>query len=263
MNVLIKLGIVILALGAAVSRAGPVDRLQQAIEAYQQAQESGQQDKRLADFNRAMRLFEDAAASGIENADLYTNLGTAALQAERLGPAVLAFRRALLLDPDKPKALQNLSHTRNLLPAWIARPEPSVFDDFFFWHKSWSADERTGIAAFCFLLAGILAAIAIRWQSSLARALAFLPALLWLSLMASLGIDRWAENGRDAVVMIDETIARAADSANAPARFASALAEGTEVRVLEMRERWARIALADGQDAWIPGAALALIDEHY
>ncbi len=119
------------------------------------------------------------------------------------------------------------------------------------------------MAALFFLFAGLLAAIAIRWPSPLLRTLALLPALLWLSIIVSLVIDHWTDQTQDAVIVVDETIARAADSDNAPARFANPLPEGTEISVLEMRDRWAQIALADGQDAWIKSTALALIEQHY
>jgi len=69
----------------AISAATPDATLQQAIDRYTQTQVATGRDQ---------RLFEHAAAQGARSVDLYTNLGNAALQAERLGPAILAYRRA-------------------------------------------------------------------------------------------------------------------------------------------------------------------------
>ena len=110
-----------------------------------------------------------AAQEGGANADLYANAGTAALQAERLGPAVLAFRRALALDPDHTTSQRNLAHARTLLPAWVPKVgSDSVFDTFFFWHRSLSTFERSAAAAVCFLLAALaIANYALRLEDDL------------------------------------------------------------------------------------------------
>jgi len=62
----------------------------------------------------------------------------------------------------------------------------------------------------------------------------------------------------DAVVM-DSVILRAADSAGAPAAVSSALPRGTEVTLLERRDSWAKIRLANGTAGWVPDGAVARI----
>lgn len=243
--------------------ASPAQTLNQAFTQYSEAQLATERDLRIEKFKRAQRLFESAVEQGVQTPSLFANLGTAALQAENLGVAVLAFRRALLRDPDHPQALQNLAHTRSLLPNWVPRPmTDSVLDSFFFWHKSMPLAEQSGAAALCFLFAALGFAVAIRWRSALARNLALLPVLLWLGLMVSLLLELQSNKHLQAVVMQEETVARAADSVNAPVRFAEALPAGTEVEVMEFRDRWARIVLSNGRDAWIGRVSLALIEDN-
>lgn len=257
-GLLVGLTLVALAGGA---RAEP-DLLARAIEAYTRALDTEVRDRRLEEFRRAERLFARVIESGVASPDLYTNLGNAALQAEHPGTAVLAYRRALRLDPDHPRALQNLEQARALLPAWVPRPESGgALDTFFFWHRTLSRGERSIGAALSFALAAGLAAAAIRSRQAALRNLAVVPAAAWLALLASLLFDPGARLRNEAVVVGDEVVGRVADSALAPSPFPAPLPGGVEVLVLEERPPWARVRLADGRDTWVAASALARIAE--
>ncbi len=239
----------------------PDATLEQAIDAYTQAQAVTARGERLAGFHQAQRLFEHAATQGARSADLYTNLGNAALQAERLGPAILAYRRALVLDPDQARARQNLRHARTLLPAWVPKPEPAgALESFFIWRHFLNPAEQAAIAALSFLLAALLLAVAIYRRSPLARNLALLPLLVWLGLLLSAVTQVRAGGTKQAVLITDETIARAADSPNAPMRFAQPLPAGTEVGIREARAHWVHIVLANGRDAWVTRGAVETVE---
>lgn len=259
------LGIVLLAwwvvfLGGNAALASERERVAQAVTAYAHAQDLSDRQARLAGFQRAERLFQGLLEAVPETADLHANLGTAALQAEHLGSAVLAFRRALRLDPDHARALQNLRHARTLLPPWVPRPrQAGVFDDFFFWHQAFSLSERRSAAAISFLLAALGIAATIRWRSALARNVTVLPLLVWVGMVVSLWIQGESSMDRQGVIIARETIARASDSHNAPTRFAQPLPGGAEVEILERRHPWTKIGLANGRNAWIRDSALGLV----
>ncbi len=234
--------------------------LEEAVAVYAEALDTEDRDLRLERFRQSERLFAAAAAEGNASADLYANLGNAALQAEHLGNAVLAYRRALVLDPDHERAGQNLDHVRGLLPDWVPRHDsPAPFDSFFFWHRTLSSQERSLGAALSFAAAGLLLAAGIAFRSTLARNLTILPALVWASMVASLAMDRNAGADNAAVVTTPETIARSADSMHAPARFSRPLPVGTEVEVLEQRDEWLRIELANGREAWVRTSAVTVV----
>ncbi|MFQ5418541.1 MAG: hypothetical protein ACE5FL_16055, partial [Myxococcota bacterium] len=257
----VALAAAIVCLGRAPCARAAIDdgALDAAIEAYTAAMDTEDRSLRLETFRRSERLFARAIESGARNAEIYTNLGNAALEGERLGYAVLAYRRALLLDPDHARALQNLDHARGLLPAWVPRPAGAgAFDSFFFWHRTLSVDERHLAAALCFALAVLLAAASIRFESSTPRNVAIIPALVWCALFASLALGRAAESSGEAVVTV-EVAARAADSAFAPSLFPAPLPEGTEVRVLEDRAPWVRVRLANRRDVWVKESSLSRV----
>ncbi|RMF21130.1 MAG: hypothetical protein D6760_10105 [Deltaproteobacteria bacterium] len=233
--------------------------MDRAIEAYRAAQQTTDRDLRLQMFEKSARLFVAAAERGPASAELWANAGTAALQAERLGEAVLYLRRALAIDPNLRRARQNLDHARGLLPGWVPLPrDHRVLDDFL--GARLTREERRGFASLAFLLGALLAAAGIARRNGLARSMALLPLAVWALLLGSSLIASPETAAREAVVMV-EVPARAADSFNAPLRFADPVPAGTEVTVETERARWARVLFADGQDAWLPRSAIAPIEE--
>jgi tetratricopeptide (TPR) repeat protein len=247
--------------------APPEQLLEEAVQEYRAALDGADRDQRLERFRRAELLFarlidgdQEDSSGMFRNADLYVNLGNAAMGAEHLGRAILAYRRALQLDPDHRRARQNLEHARTLLPNWVPRPEEGgLLDTFFFWSRRLSTGELQTLAAGMFLIAAALVACSIRWSQPLLRNLAAIPGIAWL-LLLGLMLFRWSGNdGEAAVVVVPEIIARSADSAGAPPRLPQALPSGTEVQVIETRDQWTRIRLFDGRDAWLPGSALEIV----
>jgi len=239
-------------------------QIKEAIASYRAALDTSERDSRLEGFRKAERLFARAVDSGASNPELYTNLGNAALQAEHLGAAVLAYRRALAIDPDHPRAVQNLEYVRTLLPEWVPKPEAGgLLDSFFFWHKTLAGSDRALGAAIAFAIGALLLAAAIRFGQSALRTAAILPALVWAALIVSVVVDVGGTRLDDAVVIADEVVARAADSALAPSTLPAPLPGGVEVRILERRSPWTRIRLANGRDAWVAESALMTVaDPH-
>jgi tetratricopeptide (TPR) repeat protein len=241
----------------AASQSTDETLLEQALASYRSGLDTVERTARLEFFRQAQRLFSRVSEGEADNPELLTNLGNAALQAEDLGVAVLAYRRALVLDPSFPRAVQNLEHARTLLPEWVPKPEAGgLLDSFFFWHRTLSRAERSRGAAFAFLAMGLLVAGAIRLRQPAMRNAAVIPALIWLVLIASVAVDFNAGSLEDAVVTVDETVARAADSALAPSTLPAPLPAGVEVRILEKRGRWLRVHLANGRDAWVAESSL-------
>ena len=236
--------------------------LQEAVESYGAALDSPSRDARLAGFRRAEQLFARAAVDGTGNAELYANLGNAALQAEHLGPAVLAYRRALRVDPGNSRAEQNLAHARALLPQWVPRPEPTgLLDSFFFWHRALPRATRARVAAVCFCAAALLVAFSLRTGNTALRNLALLPLLGWGALAGSALLDPAARAVGEAVVVADEAVARAADSLLSPGAFPNPLPGGVELTIVEERSPWLRVRLANGRDAWLPESSVARVQE--
>jgi len=232
-----------------------------AVAAYQSAMDAEQADERIEKFSRAQRLFAQVIEDGgIQNADLYTNLGNSALQAQRLGPAILAYRRALTIEPGHAQATRNLAHARTLLPSWAPSPESdTLIDTFLFWTRMFSISAQALAASLFFALASILFAAAIRWKLAWARNLAIAPLVIWAAMTVSIFAQSSSGGAAEMVVVADEAIGYSADSTGSPPRFSAPLPGGVEVRLIEDRNGWSHVRLADGRDAWLRRATLRAV----
>jgi len=256
-------GLLLLLSGPAQARdAAPGDRLTAALQVYRQAMQTPEPSARLERFRQAERLFASLhEEAGVRSSALYVDWANAALQAHRLGPAVLAYRRALRLDPGDRQARENLAEARDLLPAWVPRPRDEAWTGtLFFWRHTLSCSTRGLLSALLFLLACLLLGIWIRWQKGWARNLALLPLLFWLALLAVPWLDASSGAGEDAVVTAEEVLVRAADSPGAPAKLGEPLPGGSEVRITEIRGDWAELQLPDGRAGWVARGRVSFVD---
>jgi hypothetical protein len=62
-------------------------------------------------------------------------------------------------------------------------------------------------------------------------------------------------------VITDGTAVFSADSRGAPPAFLHPLPAGAEVTILESRDHWTRIALADSTKGWVPATSIEIISQ--
>ena len=231
-------------------------QIQQAIAAYASAMASEDPESRTLQFARAEQLFRqviegDANSPGTSNADLWTNLGNCALQAERIGHAIAAFRQALTLEPGNEKAAQNLSYARSLLPEWIRiENELSLVDSLFFWTEDVSLSRLSTIAAILFAAAVIMFCVGWIGQQSLIRNLAVIPALCWLVVLGGV-IGKSLNEDTNNLIVIQEATLFSADSETSSPRISRPLPDGAEVETLQTRERWIEVRLPGNVSGWL------------
>lgn len=242
----------------------PAAVISEAIKEYREALDSQDRNERLRKFRVAQLMFRQVVEGteqqpGIQNAALYVNLGNAALGAEDLGGAILAYRRALDLDSGNHTAQTNLQFARSQLPAWVPQPEPEgVLDSLLGWSRLLSRQQWQRLAAIAFLLSCVSAAASLKWQSGGMRWVAILGLVAWAVALSA----TWFNHDpslNQGVIVLDEVYARAADSARAPIRFSEPLPGGVEVEILRQQGEWLQIRLADGRDAWVPASSCARI----
>ena len=128
---------------------------------------------------------------------------------------------------------------------------------FFFWRQLLSTAEQHLLAAIAFLAAGLCLGLGIAQKATALRVVGFALAVVWLVVVLPLLAPQ--PNEPAAVLVQAETVLRAADSSHAPARLAQALPAGTEVTIVEQRESWDRIRLADGETGWVPTGSTMLL----
>ena len=143
------------------------------------------------------------------------------------------------------------------MPEWLPTPAPQgVLDTFFFWQRTVSSSARADWAAGSFAASALLLALAYAFGWAIPRYLGLLLAFAWLGWMGSIYLDPDSQALNEAVVVVPDTVGRAADSINAPLRFSESLPSGAEIRILEDRGGWLHIELYNGRDAWLSARAV-------
>jgi len=241
--------ILIAVLVPASARAGALDT---GREAYQQALGVSDASARKASFARAAAALGEAAQVTPDRPELLADWGNAALGAGDVATATLAYRRALAIDPSNPRAKKNLAWLRNRATPALRPTSGGAADTLFFFHD-WPRSRKLVFGAVAFALAILLV---VPWSGRRRRGLvmlALIPAIAWLALIISVALED--HHAGDAVVM-DAVVLRAADSSGAPAAFGDPLPRGTEVTVVEQRDAWAKLRIANGTVGWVQSGAV-------
>ncbi len=207
---------------------------------------------RKAAFARAAIALGEAARALPDRPELLTDWGNAALGAGDVATAALAFRRALALDGGNVRARSNLTWLRSR-QSDAFRPAASGATDTLLFFHTWPRARKLIVGAAAFAIAILLI---VPWAGRRRRGLtglAVIPFVVWLAMIASVVLE--ADHGDDGVVM-DDVVMRAADSAGAPAALNQPLPRGIEVTVLERRDAWTRIRIANGTSGWVPGGSV-------
>ena len=246
-------------------------------------------ERRAADaaeqFRAALLRYQAAAAGlGGGNGYLLYNIGNCYLRLGDLGRAILHYREAQQFIPADPNLQQSLRHARSLRRDRI---EPTaaggVARVLFFWHFTTPMRVRTALLLIAWnvlWLAALLPALATvseparrlrerlrgwriwqRVRRPVVGAVVAVGAAAAVAMGGSLAVELLDSNAVAAVVVAPEVVARRGDGAGYEASFDGALHAGTELVVVERRNDWYQVALADGRRAWLPEHALAVVGE--
>ena len=227
--------------------------------AYGQALEERDPVRRARHFADAERALREVAAAR-PTPELLADWGNAALGAGDAGHATLAFRRALALQPNHERAAKNLAWLRDRAPPWLPRPASGgALDSLLFWRDLLSVPQRFWIAGAAFALAVLMLTPWPTRRMRLLRRLSAVPIAVWIVAAGSALLSEAATP--EGVVLSDAEPLRSADSTGAGLAFAHPLPAGTEVSIVETRDGWLRIALADGTPGWIRANSVARISD--
>ena len=244
-------------LALALPASARADALADGRDAYAQAMAiANDPTARKSSFARAAAALAEAVRTNPGRPELLTDWGNAALGSGDVATATLAYRRALALDGSNARARHNL--------AWLRSRQPQIFqpvttasatDNLLFFHR-WPRGMRLLVGAGAFALA-ILLLVPLRGRRRRAfTGIAVIPLAVWLAMIISVVIENRHTNDG---VMMDGVVLRAADSVGAPAALTQPLPRGAEVTILERRDAWTRIRIANGTTGWVQAGAVQAI----
>jgi tetratricopeptide (TPR) repeat protein len=235
------------------------------------------------DYEKAAGLYQQLVSAGVENADLFYNLGNAWYKAGEIGRAIVNYERARRLAPRNDDIAANLDLARSLLRDRQFVDDSHWLRRVIMWpHDNLSTRETfvVGSVFYSLLMLAILGFI-FRRSSFVGRLYPLLSMaspgrLLGLDrtqdfilaicatflLTAFTGVSAWAkyeeETGRSRAVVVQEEVAvYSGPSDDSTLQFK--IHEGTEVQIDGARTRWAQVRLPGGLSGWIRTGAVERI----
>lgn len=257
-------GVMLAAVAEPLSTQEAAFLCQEAEQFFHQANEISRQEPARARelTQRAAARYERVIAeSSLHNGPLYYNLGNIYFKMGDLGRAVLNYRRAQQLNPNDRQLLQNLQFARAQRQDSFKEPEQTrILQTVFFLHYDFAPTTRQRLFLWFYLLSFLLATVMIWYQPAWLKVcfgiVAGLTVILTLSLYITL---HELQSRRPGVVLAREVVARKGDGESYAPSFNAPLHAGTEFILLEQRDGWSEVVLPDGQRAWLPNQAFALL----
>jgi hypothetical protein len=206
--------------------------------------------------------FEKLLAGGVENGELYYNLGNTYLRLGDVGRAIANYRRAARFIPDDANLNANLRFARSRVQTPIEpSAENKLLHGVLFWHYGTSARGRTQVAIVCFVACWLLLSIRLAtngaWLRNVAIALLIVAVVAGASSAASV-----AEAGRtpDGVLVAGSTVIRKGNGITYEPVFNEPLSAGVEFTILETRTDatgrvWHRVVFPNDAQGWLPADA--------
>lgn len=157
------------------------------------------------EFSKAAELYEKQLGESGLNADLLFNLGNARYRLGEYGPAILAYERAMLLDPRAPDIRANLAMARDAAAAFEEK-EPAAWEKPLYWlgFDEWLIAGGAGL----FLLAAVSLVRGFsssQKKSPTLRALAVLGTVALLASIAAVSL-RFSELDRAIVLKPNSSV---------------------------------------------------------
>jgi tetratricopeptide (TPR) repeat protein len=225
-------------------------------------------------FAQAAQAYQQLADQGFADSVLYFNLGNAFFKQGDYGRAILNYRRAEQLAPRDEDIATNLELTRarviDQFEEIVTEPETTVTDGNLVSRldqvtQQWlTLNELAVITLGVWFLFVVLAMIhsntsrRSRWRKRLQYGL-IAASLVLITGVVSLGSRLYAANNHvEGVIVAGEITVTSGPGSHYVTEFS--LPSGTEVRLVEQRENWRRLAIPGSElQGWVPAGAVETI----
>jgi len=260
-------GLLLLALASAAHADLPKEQayslFTQANRFFKEANSAtGDPDRAQSFYEKAILNYEKIINVGqIKNPMLYYNLANAYFLKGNPGQAILNYRRAEKIGPDR-EIQKNLDFARSKrVDILKPKTEKRVLQTLFFWHYDFSLETRFLLTCLFFAV-GCISLTVMIWFGRMAptTAITAVFGVLTVCFLISVALETHRRSTTVCgVITAREVVAHQADWQNSPPSFKDPLHEGTEFDLIEQRPGWLHIRLSDGSDGWIPDNAAGLI----
>ncbi|MBI2571397.1 MAG: tetratricopeptide repeat protein [Candidatus Schekmanbacteria bacterium] len=201
------------------------------------------------DYETAKSLYGQLIASGLENGDLWYNLGNTELRSGRHGQAIASYLRAASYMPRDGDVQANLARARESAKDALAPPQaPVVLRTVLFWYYGSSLTELVAVALIASFLFWCACVLRLRLDSEALRWAAAACAIVF-AIAGGSAAARALFPRQVAVVVTPAAAVRSATSDKSVVLFE--LHEGAEAALEGREEGWVKIALPEEKRGWI------------
>lgn len=218
------------------------------------------QSYEAGNFREAAETYEAIIQAGVRDSAIYYNLGNAYFKQGELGRAVLNYRRAQALNPRDADIAANLRIARSQTADQIEASAEGTTANLIQVAEEWlTLHEAALLALALWLLIGLFAMLFVlkpRWRRSCGVVMAVLAVFLIIGLISMASRfyrERWYPS---AVVIASEANVTSGPGTADQYLLEFTLHPGTEVRLLESRPGWRRIALPGDLQGWVAEEAI-------
>ena len=214
------------------------------------------------EFSQAIEDYEAITEAGIQNSNVYYNLGNAYFKRGDLGRAILNYRRAHRFDPRDADITANLRLARSQT---VDRLEASGVEQFNFGRivGQWLTLREMAVLLLMFWLLICLCVSLMIATRRYHRVWSLLIAgwtILLVAGLATIGSSFYLEQQfPEAVVIVPEIDVTAGPGTAANFSVNFSLHMGAEVQIIDRRLGWRQIALPGSLNGWVPTDAIESI----
>ena len=211
-------------------------------------------------YQQAIDSWKLIEKTGNESAALYYNLGNAYYKLNKVAPSIYYYEKALQLAPNDPDVKTNLGFAQNArvdaieaLPKnFITKTYERLYSIATF--ETWAEVTVTlsAISVLAFLLYYFVDASG-KKRLFLVTSVAGLL-LLFISLALAYSTYNNVNKDQPAIVFAESVAIKTEASLGSETNFE--LHEGTKVHILETKDNWVRIIIANGKEGWMPAETL-------
>ena len=215
-------------------------------------------------YAEAITMYENLLANVGESAEVHYNLGNAYYKAENIAKAILAYERALLLNPGDEDITFNLELARS-------KTVDKVTPTYKFFLVEWIEKivNMASMQMWCisgiifFLLMLVLTLVFLFGKSLITRKACFFSALVCLFItlfanFAALHLYHYLTERTNAIVMQPSVTAKSTPSSSGTDLFV--IHEGRKVKISDdSMQGWKEIKLEDGNIGWVPAESIERI----
>jgi len=213
--------------------------------------ERANRNYRESQYEEAISIYEKLAEKYPKASALFYNLGNSYYRVKKLGAAILAYERALVLEPRNSDVRHNLDYSRGLLEYrikdkrnWYLR-----MGDKTLRHVTEREVHSLGLLVYFLFIGSCVFVLFFRRGLPWGWVRKSLLLLTVLFSVVAVVKNMQVRVIRDAIVMTPKAEARYGPSDSDQVAFR--LGEGLKVSVVDHRESWSRILLVSGESGWI------------